>query len=123
MFEKAVRQKVRFAYKGSLSVEDLWDLPLEGLDSIYQKLRAEQKEMETDSLLKTRKSGSALLELKVDIVKHIVSVKLDEQEERKVKRERAEEKKRILEIMARKQDAALESSSLEDLEKRLKELD
>ena len=32
IFEYAVRNKVRFPFKGMISVEDLWDLSLTNLD-------------------------------------------------------------------------------------------
>lgn len=34
IFEKATKEKYRFPFKGQVSVEDLWDLKLQDLDSI-----------------------------------------------------------------------------------------
>ena len=41
IFERAVREKTRFAFKGSIGVEELWDLSLTNLDTIYGNLETE----------------------------------------------------------------------------------
>jgi hypothetical protein len=114
MFEKASRMKLRFAYKGSLSVEDLWDLDVEELDALYKKFNKDLKETSEESLLKvTRKSN--IPELKVNIIKHIVEIKLAEAEEKEKLVVKRQQKKRILEIIATKQDAELLGKSMDEL--------
>jgi len=61
MFEKAARLKLRFNFKGILSVEDLWDLSLESLDLIYKNLSAEAKKSKEVSLLEIKTKEGVLL--------------------------------------------------------------
>ena len=68
LFESATRNKIRFDYRGSISVEDLWDLSVEELDIIYKNLMTKKKASETESLL-TEKKTSRALETKIEIVK------------------------------------------------------
>ena len=82
IFEYATRNKVRFPFKGMISVEDMWDLSLANLDSIYKMLNKQIKQSEEESLLATKTSVDIELEVQIAIVKHIVSVKLEEQETR-----------------------------------------
>lgn len=123
MFEKATRMKLRFTTsRGVLSVEDMWELPLTSLDSIAIALNKKLKESQTESFIKTRTKDTTELELKFNIVKHIIDVKLQEQEERVAAAERKAKRQKILDLMAKKQDAELESKSYEELAKELEAL-
>lgn len=121
LFEIAARKKLRFPYNGQISVEDLWDLSVEKLDGIYKSLNMQLKQASEESLLETKSKEAKLLGIKVDIVKHIVSVKL---EEKKAKEEAVLLKKRnqrIAKIIADKKDEAFKNMSVEELEKILEE--
>lgn len=122
IFEYATRNKVRFPFKGMISVEDLWDLPLPNLDSIYKTLNKQVKQSEEESLLNTKSNVDTELEVQIAIVKHIVSVKLAEQEAREKARTKREQKQKIMSIIAAKKDEALQNSSIDDLQKMLDEL-
>lgn len=121
MFEKASRLKLRFEWRGVISVEDLWDVGLIHLDEMYRKLAAEARLRVQDSLLEENK-GDDILQLKIDLIKHVVAVKLDEREAKKIAAEKLDKKRRIKEILAEKQDEGLKEMSEEKLLKMLEEL-
>lgn len=123
MFEVATRNKYRFPYKGVISVEDLWDLSLTALDSIYKTLNKQVKQSQEESLLETKSKEDETLDTQIAIIKHIVSVKKQEVIDKTNEKERREKKQRIMALMAKKEDEALESMSREELEKMLNELD
>lgn len=123
IFEYAARNKVRFPFKGMISTEDLWDLSLTNLDSIYKILNKQAKQSNEESLLNTKTQTDEELEVQIAIVKHIVSTKLTEQEAREKAAAKKAQKQKILAIMSAKQDEALQNSSIEDLQKMLDELD
>lgn len=123
IFEYAVRNKVRFPFKGMISVEDMWDLSLTNLDSIYKVLNKQVKQSEEESLLKTKTSVDEELEVQLAIVKHIVSVKLAEKEAAEKAIAKKEQKQKIMSIIATKENEALQNSSIDDLKKMLDELD
>ena len=124
IFEYATRKKVRFSYKGSISTEDLWDLSLTELDKIFKGLNERVRQNQEESLLerKEKSQEEELLDVQVALVRHIVSVKLEEAEERKRQAERKEQKQRILAVIAEKQDEALKGSSIAELQKMLEDL-
>ncbi len=122
LFETATRNKMRFPFRGMISVEDLWDLSLTNLDSVFKTLNAEAKKSEEESLLETKSKENEELSNKIEIVKYIVNIKLEEKKTRENARKNAEMKQRLLEIKAKRQDAALENMSDEDLDKMLAEL-
>ena len=122
IFEYATRNKIRFPFKGMISVEDLWDLSLVNLDSIYKMLNKQVKQSEEESLLNTKTNVDTELEVQIAIVKHIVSVKLEEQNAREQAAAKKAQKQKIMAIIASKEDEALHNSSVDDLKKMLDEL-
>ena len=123
IFEMATRNKFRFPYKGLISVEDLWDLGQVQLDSIYKNLNKEIKQIQEESLLSAKNSEGAELQAKIDIVKYIFTIKQQEAIQRSIDAENADKKRRIMEILAQKQDDSLMGKSEDELRKMLKELE
>lgn len=123
MFEKAVKGKYRFPYKGQIAVEDLYDLSLGSLDTVFKTLNAEVKKTDEESLLQTKSAEDDILATKIEIVKYIFNEKLEEKKNRQEAAERKEKKQKIMQIIATKQDEVLQNASVEDLQKMLGELD
>jgi len=121
LFETASKMKVRFNYRGVITTEDLWDLDVKALDYIYKQLMVAKKESETESLLEEKKTNP-ILEVQIEIVKHIFNVKVEERKAAELQAENAAKKQKILSILARKQDAELENKSAEELEALIKDL-
>ena len=71
----------------------------------------------------TKTSVDTELEVQIAIVKHIVSVKLEEREAREKAAAKKAQKQKIMSIIATKEDEALQNSSVDDLRKMLDELD
>ena len=122
LFINATRNNYQFPFRGMINVIDLWDLSLTNLDSVFKTLNAEVKKSEEESLLNTKSKEDEEISNKIEIVKYIVSVKLDEKKKREDAKKNAEMRQRLLEIKAKRQDAKLENMSDEDLDKALAEL-
>lgn len=123
MFVTATRNKFRFPFRGQISVEDLWDLPVENLDSVYKTLNSQVKKAKEESLLNTKSREDEIIEMQIEIVKYIVSVKQDEAAKKVAAKEKKARKQRILEVLAAKEDADLQNKSPEELQAMLSELD
>lgn len=123
MFETAVRTKMRFPYKGMVSVEDLWDLSVKDLDMVFKSLNSQIKQTKEDSLLDTKTKESETLDAQIEIIKYIVKTRLEEENTRLKAKERREQKQKIMEILASKQDQSLQNKSMEELEAMLKDLE
>lgn len=122
LFEVATRVKMRFPFRGVVSVEDLWDLPVKNLDSVFKVLNSQLKQVKEESLLNTKTKEDKELDMKIEIVKHIVNVKLEEQEKITKAAEQREKKQKIMEILSDKQDQDLQNKSTEELQNMLNEL-
>lgn len=123
MFEIAARSKMRFPYKGQISVEDLWDLDVNALDGVFKTLNGKVKVSQEESLLQTRSKESEELMLQIEIVKHIVSAKLAEAEARKNAEANRAKRQQILGILADKQESDLKNKTPEELQAMLAALE
>ncbi|HHY0047903.1 TPA: hypothetical protein ACVT6Z_001492 [Clostridioides difficile] len=123
IFEIATRNKFRFAFRGLISVEDLWDLRLEQLDEVYKTLTTEMKKANEESLLKIKTKDQKDVELKIKIVKYIVELKLIEIENRNKEKKKKEQKQQILELINKKENQELENKSIEELNSMINDLE
>ena len=115
IFEKATREKTRFNFKGSISVEDLWDLSLRNLDTIYRQIQIELKRDPEVSLLGYGSRQRDELEFKQEIIKYIFETKKAESEAAEKAKENSAKKQMILDILAKKQNESYENMSVEEL--------
>lgn len=114
LFEIATREKYRFPYKGMISTEDLWDLNAAQLDGVYKTLAKEVKAQGEDSLMAEATIDKNLAN-KIEIVKHIFTVKKNEADARMVAAENKKKRERIAEVLAQKEDEALRNMSADEL--------
>lgn len=131
MFEQASRLQLRFdSAKGQLTVEDLWrkDIPLTSttgkvnLDDIAKGLHRQLKDIDDVSFVTPSARKDKGLQLKFDIVKYIIDVRVAERDAATEAVGRSEKKQQILSIIALKEVDALATTSIEDLRKMAAEL-
>lgn len=121
IFEFAARNALRFSSsKGQVTVEDLYHLSLEHLNEIGKGIMAQIKANGEESLLNAKTSVDEKLEVGLELVKHVINHKQEIAKARSDAKEKATKRAKILEVLARKQDASLEGKSEAEL---LAELD
>lgn len=123
LFIMATRHKFRFPFKGVATIEDLWDLSVRELDTIFKALNAQAKQTNEESLLATKSKDDTILEAKIEIIRYIVSTKLAEAEAERAQIKQREKRNRIAEILADKQDEELRGKSVEELTAMLKSME
>lgn len=126
LFEMASQFKFRYPYKGLITTEDLWDLKADQLDMVYKTLNKELNSIEEEGLIQTKSAAEGVkandLKNKMAIVKYIFISKQQAAELDRIAAENAMKRKRIMDILAQKQENALQNMSEEDLMKMLNEL-
>ena len=131
MFEQATRLKLRFAVgtRVNLTVENLWDLPLtnvkgEDLDHIAIELQEQLSTNEKSFVVQQSKTKETQVnQLKFDIVKHIIDVRLEEQKVANLERQRAQEITTLKELQKQAKIRDLQNLSSEEIEERIKSLE
>lgn len=127
IFEYATRNKLRFTTaRGELSVEQLWDVPLRGagagfdLNTIAKTTSKALKEISEENFVETTKTTQyTRLEVALEVVKHVISVKLADEEVAKKRAANRLEKEQLLRILSEKQAGQLSELSVEDLQKKI----
>lgn len=116
LFEVASRKAYRFPFKGMITTEDLWKLSSKNLDEVFKALNSQKKVTEEESLMQTASDEDVDLLNKIAIVKYIYKYNEQQAVDRLMEREKRQKDQRIMEIIARKQDEALEGKSIEELQ-------
>lgn len=124
IFERASRNKLRFATSiGELTTEQLWDLALTArgerpdLDKIARAVNSELRDIAEGSFVNLKPDPrKADLELKLDILKHVIAAKVAIAEAAEKAAENAERKRKLLAALSAKEDAALAGMSREEIE-------
>lgn len=122
IFEQASRLKIRVASsKGDLTVEDLWDLPLESargvsLDAVGTALQ-QKLNSQPQSLIGSKTESTTRDTLALDIIKHIIVTKQGENAAARGAAEQRALQQRAKEVLAKRADAALEGLSDDELKK------
>lgn len=123
LFEVASRRKLRFDSKhGKITVEELWDLSLESIDSIAVALNNKIKTTETVSFVSNVSSVNTEDKLKFDIVIHIINTRKAESDALRERAVNAERARTIRAELSRRKEDAIKTKSDEDLQKELDEL-
>ena len=126
LFRMAVQFKFRYPYKGMITTEDLYDLTPSQLDIVYKNLSKELKAIDGDSLIASRTADEAVaandLKNKIEVVKAIFNEKQAAADLARMAAEKAEKKRHIMDILAKKQDDALQNMSEDELRKMLNDL-
>jgi hypothetical protein len=120
IYKQAAQQKLRFdTTRGSLSAEQLFDLPLTVLATAIRNLRGIMKkevQVEDDlSFLDQPVKANTANQLRFEILKDVYLTKKAEVAAVIADRERKERNQRIMELIKNKQDKELENKSIEEL--------
>jgi len=128
MFEQAFRLQLRFeSAKGLLTVEDLWNLPLTSdtskanLDDLARDLYHKVKSAGEVSFVTEAKTDPTV-QLAFDIVKHVIGVRLEENKAAEMARQNKALKQKLMEVLDRKENAALENLTPDELRQKIEGL-
>ena len=127
LFEECTRRALRFpSSRGALTVEQLWEMPLVSkdnfnLDNVAKAINGELKQITEESFVEVKPHPlKKPLTIALDICKHIIAFKLEEQEKRKAASERSKQRAKLLDALELKETEEMAGKSKKQL---LKELD
>lgn len=120
-FKEASRQKLRIqTNRGLLSVEQLWDLSIDELDTLAVALEEEHKKSGKKSFLVKNTTKDKTAKLRFDVVLEVLNAKSDEAQATIEALEIKEHNKKIMGLILEKKDNQLKGKSLKELESMLR---
>lgn len=129
-FEYAARHKLRFTSpRGEISVEQLWDVPLRSkddfnLNTIAKAANKALKDATEESFVETSRTALHVrLEVSLELVKHVIETKINDEETAKKRADNKVEREKLLAILAEKQTGKLSALTEEEVKKRIEALE
>ena len=129
LFEYATRNKLRFAsVRGELTVEQLWEVPLRSRDdfNLNAVAKAANKALgdaaEENFVEIPKTTEHTRHEVALEVVKHVISTKIAEEEAAKTRAANKQEKEKLLRILSEKQDDELSGLPKKELQRRIEAL-
>lgn len=124
LFEKASRLKLRFqAKQGLLSVEDLWDLSLSALDMLAQSVNRELQSETEVSFLPTKRKATSHNGMRLELLKYVISVRVDEADKAKVRAEKRAKLDMLRSLAETKAVEQFASQSLDEIKRQIADLE
>lgn len=123
IYQYAAKNKLRFPFKGNVSIEDLYDLNITDLDTVYKTLSKQVKKDEGESLLDTKSKEDTDIQVKMEIVKEIFAEKQAAINAAQKAAETKAKNQKIMSIIARKEDEELNNKSVDELKAMLESND
>lgn len=116
MYKEALQKKLRFkTNKGMITTEDLFDLSLQNLNTLAIMLDKKISEAPKKSFIEELPVEENDDELRFSIVKDVINIKLKARKDNINRAQIDARNKRIAELIAKKEDEALENKSIEEL--------
>lgn len=124
IFERASRKALRFSSsKGDLTTEQLWSLSLPALDTIAKSVYSSLQEAGSFSFVSTEADPKkADLELRLDILKHVIASKLADKDAAATRADNKAKKEALMRTLEAKQNMSLMNLSEEELVKEIEKL-
>ncbi len=131
IYKFAAQNNLRFpSNRGQLTVEQLFQMPLQSktgldLDSTAKAINQALKDLGEESFVENAASNPQrrLIEISFEIVKDVIKTKQDENKAQLAKANKTLERKKLLDALGAKKDEALSKATIEELEKKLAELE
>lgn len=120
---KALEKEYRYkAHRGNVATEDLFRMSIEHLGEIYGGLKDDLDKLSKASFLEVKSSKQEEIENKMAIITFVAERKKADVKAKEEAMAKAQEKSKLLDLLDKKKEEGLAQLSVEELEKKIREL-